>query len=98
MKNLPEKIYFNRQAAKRSIEFCSIQNIRNGSGNVDVVEYIRSDVAEQVAKEFAEFMVGGEYILWEDGALLGHNDDNTRFLVDIDELFDEFLNGRKAQK
>jgi len=51
MKNLPEKIYFNKRAAKRSIEFCSIQNIRNGSDNMDVVEYIRSDIA----KEFASF-------------------------------------------
>ena len=85
----PERIYLYKKADPLdAIQMCSPLNF-DGS-----VEYIRKDVAEQMAKEFAKFMVGGEYILWEDGTLLGHHDDNTRFGADIDELFPEFINSR----
>jgi len=85
MKNLPEKIYFNKQAAKRSIEFCSIQNIKNGSDNTDVVEYIRSDIAEQIAKDFA--MISALHLVGcENGSLKINN---------FDDLFTEFINSQK---
>jgi len=90
MENLPEKIYlYDKADPSDSLQICSPLNFEGS------IEYIRKDVAEQMAKGFAAFMVGGEYTLWEDGAWLGHNDDNTRFTVNIDELFTEFLNSRK---
>ena len=61
------------------------------------VEYIRKDIAEQMAKEFAEFVVGGEYSLCEDGIWLGHSDDSSIFEVHIDKLFNEFINSRNAE-
>ena len=98
MKNLPERIYIRNKSPKL---YSNIDKHNKPWSAYEhpltdkYEEYISSDVSKQIAKEFAEFMVGREYILWEDGTWLGHNDDNTRFRVDIDELFDEFFNSRK---
>lgn len=83
----PEKIYFKKDWNVYSAPF-------DGG-----IEFTRSDIAEQMAKEFAEYIryntkpfAGGRYRA------------NKKYLTEadkvysLDELFTEFINIRKAQK
>jgi len=74
---MPERIYLDPQnpwnGKNRVLGFIE--------GNKDDVEYIRSDIAEQMAKEFAK--------VYANELVSGFTK------IDIDELFTEFINSRK---
>ena len=71
MKNLPEKIYTRKDVILERI-------------NVDDVEFIRKDVAEQMAKEFAGYHYTRMLFTENNG-------------IGIDAMFTEFINSRKAK-
>lgn len=72
MKNIPEKIYVSK-----------VLNVYENPFT-DSVEYIRKDIAEQIAKEFAEFYIDcmSDFSFIEKG---------------INGLFTEFINNRNMQ-
>jgi hypothetical protein len=76
MKKKPEKIFIDEGGG---VVF--YPNYRGAISKSDV-EYIRSDISEQMAKEFAVYYEG--YIFDE---VIGY--------YTIDELFTEFINSRK---
>ena len=55
---------------------------------VNCIEYVRKDVAEQMAKEFADYCLTQHC-----DHLLGYDERKT-----TDDLFTEFINSQKAQK
>ena len=76
MKNLPEKLYViadEENIAKRGL-FDSEKTFKND------IEYVRKDIAERMAKEFAAFC--------------SENVDNATW-KGVDELFEDFLNSLK---
>ena len=78
----PERIYLYKKADPLdAIQMCSPLNF-DGS-----VEYIQKDIAEEMAKEAMRYYDQSFY-----SYLLGH-----RKLIDINQLFTEFINSRKNE-
>jgi radical SAM superfamily enzyme len=102
MENVPEKIYLDLgRNCPNDCDFNELSQVTwsqdNATGNG--IEFTRSDIAEQMAKEFAEYIryntkpfAGGRYRA------------NKKYLTEadkvysLDELFTEYKLSRKAQK
>jgi hypothetical protein len=87
MKNLPEKIYLQigeEADINDDIDFNELVGVSWCSDKIEEsdVEFVRSDIAEQMAKEFALFAV--------QNAKRGTENE-------CDELFTEYESSRKAQ-
>jgi len=84
---MPERIYLDPQnpwnGKNRVLGFIE--------GNKDDFEYIRSDIAEQMAKEFAEWRDDGHY-KYKWGRIKG---EKRIIPVKVDIAFTEFINSRK---
>lgn len=90
MKNLPEKIYLQigeEADIDDDIDFNELVGVSWCSDKIEKsdVEFVRSDIARNVAKEFAQLYA--DYMI--DFSLV----DKT-----IDELFTEYESSRRAQK
>lgn len=98
MKNLPEKIYLDLGESIENIEDFDSRNkvtwsVDNATGVG--IEYVRKDVAEEMAKDFVKYRDLGISDFYnnlpEDFSELLNATEPT-----IDELFTEFINSRKA--
>jgi radical SAM superfamily enzyme len=102
MENVPEKIYLDLGFdCPNDCDFNELSQVTwsqdNATGNG--IEFTRSDIAEQMAKEFAEFVRNyttpfGRNMYRANKKYLTEADK----IYSLDELFTEFINSRSAQK